>query len=89
MSENEEIKKAMIELEEMSEDEELRRLAELKEKAIKDEKSAKYRWTEEGIKKGIEKGIERVARKLIELKIPIQDIVIATGLTEEEILKLK
>ena len=52
MSENEEIKKAMIELEEMSEDEELRRLAELKEKAIKDEKSAKYRWTEEGIKKG-------------------------------------
>lgn len=38
MSENKEIKKAMRELEEMSEDEELRRLAELKEKAIKDEK---------------------------------------------------
>ena len=41
MEENKEIKKAMNELEEMSEDEELRRLAELKEKAIIDENLAK------------------------------------------------
>ena len=89
MSENKEIKKAMNELEEMSEDEELRRLAELKEKAIKDEKSAKYRWTEEGIRQGIEQGIQKVAKKLLKLNIPIEDIVEATGLTENEILKLK
>lgn len=89
MSENKEIKKAMNELQEMSEDEELRRLAELKEKAIRDEKSAKYRWTEEGIKQGIEQGIEKVAKRMIELNIEIQDIIKFTGLTEEQILKLK
>lgn len=97
MSENKEIKKAMKELKEMSEDEELRRLAELKEKAIKDEKSAKYRWTEEGriegikegIDKGIEKGVEQVAKKMLELNMPIQDIINATGLTEKQILELK
>ena len=64
MSENKEIKKAMNELQEMSEDEELRRLAELKEKAIRDEKSAKYRWTEEGIKQGIEETLIKITKKL-------------------------
>ena len=85
MEENKEIEKAMNELEEMSEDEELRRLAELKEKAIKDEKSAKYRWTEEGKK---QEKLE-IAKKLLELNIPIQNIIKATGLLEEQILKLK
>lgn len=85
MSENKEIKKAMEELEEMSEDEELRRLAELKEKAIKDEKSAKYRWTEEGIKEGI----EQVARRMLKLNMPIEDIINATELTKEQILAIK
>ncbi len=38
MEENKEIKKAMDELKQLSQDEELRRVAELKEKAILDEK---------------------------------------------------
>ena len=93
MSENKEIKKAMEELEGMSEDEELRRLAELKEKAIKDEKSAKYRWTEEGIKEGRKEGrkegIEQVARRMLKLNMPIEDIINATELTREQILAIK
>lgn len=92
MTENKEIKKAMKELEEMSEDEELRRLAELKEKAIRDEKSAKYRWTQEGIKQGIQKGIkqgiEQIVIKMKQKKLPIDIIMETTGLTKEEIDKI-
>ena len=86
---NKEIKKAMKELEKMSEDEELRRLAELKEKAIRDEKSAKYRWTEEGIKEGKKQEKIEIAKKLLELNTTIEDIIKVTELTKEEILKIK
>ena len=58
MNENKEIEEAMNELEEMSKDEELRRLAELREKAIRDEKNGLRHAREEGLKEGIEKGIE-------------------------------
>lgn len=89
MSENKEIKKAMNELQEMSEDEELRRLAELKEKAIRDEKSAKYRWTEEGIKQGIETTLIKITKKLKEKNVPIEIIIETTGLSKEEINNIK
>lgn len=97
MSENKEIEEAMNELEEMSKDEELRMVAELREKAIKDEKNglrhARQEGIEEGIKQGIEQGmekkIEEVTRRMLKLNIPIQDIINTTDLTEEEILKIK
>jgi predicted transposase/invertase (TIGR01784 family) len=45
-----------------------------------------------GMKQGIEKGIEKekfeVAKKLLDLHLPINDIVNTTGLTEEQILAL-
>lgn len=48
---------------------------------------------EEGIKKGIEEGLEKGAKKtalnMLNKKYPVKDIVELTGLTEEEILKLK
>ena len=50
VEENKNIKEAMEELEEISKDEELRRIAELKEKAIKDEMNGRIRYREEGVK---------------------------------------
>ena len=85
MEDNKEIKEAMNELEKISKDKELRRVAELREKAIRDEKNGLRHAKEEGIKEGI----EQVAKKMLELNIPIQDIIKTTGLQEKQILELK
>lgn len=75
MAENENIKRAMKELEEMSDDEELRRVAELKEKYIRDEANIRESALEDGfnegydngmkqgIKEGTEKGIQKGIQK--------------------------
>ena len=93
MEDNKEIEEAMNELEKISKDKELRRVAELREKAIRDEKNGLRHAREdgriEGIKEGIDQGIEQVAKKMVELNMPIQDIINATGLTEKRILELK
>lgn len=93
MKENSEIKEAMSELKKISEDEELRRVAELREKAIRDEKNglrhAKEDGIKEGIKEGIEKGKKQVAKRMLDLNMPLQDIINATDLTEEQILNIK
>ena len=89
MEDNKEIKDAMNELETISKDKELRRVAELREKAIRDEKNGLRHAKEEGIKEGIKEGIEQVAKKMLELNIPIQDIIKTTGLQEKQILELK
>ena len=39
--------------------------------------------------KEIKEGIEQVAKKMLELNIPIQDIIKTTGLQEKQILELK
>ena len=89
MEDNKEIKEAMNELEKISKDKELRRVAELREKAIRDEKNGLRHAKEEGIEEGIKEGIEQVAKKMLELNIPIQDIIKTTGLQEKQILELK
>lgn len=85
MENNQEIKKAMNELEEMSEDEELRRLAELREKAIRDEKNGLRHAREEGIKEGIREGIEQGAKQQ---KIEIAKEMKKQNYTNEEIQKI-
>lgn len=55
MGKNKNIKEAMKELEEMSEDEELRRVAELKEKYERDERNRIESAEEDGYSKGLEK----------------------------------
>ena len=89
MEDNKEIKEAMNELEKISKDKELRRVAELREKAIRDEKNGLRHAKEEGIKEGIKEGREQVAKRMLELNIPIQDIIKTTGLQEKQILELK
>ncbi len=59
MEENEEIKEAVEELEEISQDEELKRVAFLKEKYIRDEKSARRYYKEQGLEEGRILGIKQ------------------------------
>lgn len=58
MEENEELKQAVEKLNEISEDEHMQRIAELREKAIRDEKSIRITGLEEGREEGREIGIE-------------------------------
>lgn len=100
MNKNEEIKEAMQELEEISKDKELRLIAELKEKAIRDERNMMEHAIEDGLKQGIEQGIQqgieqgtkqaeiKMAQYLKSKNIDIEIIMEATNLTKEEIEKL-
>jgi len=83
--EDKEIEKAMERLETVSGDEHTRWLAELREKAIHDEASALGGAREEG--KLEEK--RKIARNLLDNEIDIEIIEKTTGLTKEEIKKLK
>lgn len=80
MKENEEVRKANSVLHIMSEDEELQRLAELREKWERDERSA--------LRSAREDGIERVAKRMKEKGIDIDTIIEITELTREVIEKL-
>ena len=84
MNENEEIKEAMSELEKISKDKELKRVAELREKAIRDEKNGLRHAREDGIKETEIK----IAKKLKQEDMSIEKISEITGLTKEEIEKL-
>ena len=93
MEENEKIKEAVEELKGMSEDEELRILAELREKGRRDDYAAREYAIREGREKGMQEGrkegIEEVARNMLRLKIDIEIISEVTGLTKEKIESLK
>jgi len=89
MEDNKEIKEAMNELEKISKDEELRMVAELREKAIRDEKNGLRHAREEGKLEGKIEGKKDVAKKMMEKGIGIDTICELTGLEREEVLKLK
>ena len=84
MKENEEVKKANTVLYEMSEDEKLQRLAELREKWDLDERSALGHAKDEGI----EEAKTEIAKKMKNKGIDLDIIIEMTGLTKEEIEKL-
>ena len=104
MKENEEMKEAKEKLEVMSEDEKMQILAELRLKAIRDEKAIKRfaikqgmeEGMEKGIKQGMEKGIKQgikqekkeTAKKMKAKGLDFKIIQEITGLTEEEINSL-
>ena len=97
MKENKEIKKANDEYEYLTGEAAERRLAFLRDKAIRDEKSIREGAMEEGEAKGREKGRKEgerkkqieIAKRLLKLGIGIEDIEKATELTKEEIENLK
>ena len=80
MKENKEIKRAQEELEYLTGDEEERRLAELREKAIRDEVTNR-----EG---AIEERTKEIAKKMKAKGISLNEIIEMTELTKEEIEKL-
>jgi len=77
---NKTLEKARIEMNYLTGDEEVRRLAELREKWEMDYNS--------GIGYARREGIKEVAKKMKEEKLPIELIIKITGLTKEEIEKL-
>ena len=96
MEESKEIKEAVEKLDNLSEDERMQRIADLREKAILDEKAIYAKGLDDGIKEGLEKGIKvgeeklkkeklEIAKKLKDEGISIEKIEQITGLTEEEI----
>ena len=104
MKENENLKEAVKKLDNLSEDERMQRIADLRQKAIMDEKAIYEKGLEIGIEKGIQRGMEKgiekgimegsqkekieIAKKMLELKIDKKTIAEATGLTEQEIEKI-
>ena len=97
MKENKDINKAIDELEQVSGNEKLRRIAELKEKYIRDEQASIEYAQDEGYRQGEENGRAKgkaeekteIAKNLLKKQMPIQDIAEVTGLNLEEIEKLK
>ena len=92
MVDNKYVKKAEKELEYLSGYEETRRLAELREKAIRDELAAIAQARDEGKSEGISLGIIQdkieIAKKMLAKEMDIALIIELTGLTKEEIEKL-
>ena len=96
MAKNEDIRKAIEELEQVSGDEKLQRIAELREKAIRDEHAAMSYAIEKRIEGTEEKKEEHngkkektvdIAKKMLKENLPIELIEKITGLSKEEIQK--
>lgn len=85
MEENEDIKLAKEELEKLKKDEHEQYMAELRMKHIMDSKAIE----KFGFKRGLEQGKLEIAKKLINIKMPIEQIIEITGLTEEELKSIQ
>lgn len=91
------IKKAKHVLEEISQDERELYLTHLREKYILDQNSYMSEGIEkgmeqgmkQGMKHGMQKGKKEIARKMVERKFEMDIIIQLTGLTKEDIIKLK
>ena len=88
MEKNEDIKDAVVTVHEMSEDEKLRRLAELREKAIMDEKAIRRAGYKRGMEAGEKNQKIEIAKRLKEMGMKIEEIMKVTKLSEEEIKEL-
>ena len=85
---NEVLKKARKELDYLTGDEAVRRLAELRDKWEMDDFFIKKRAKEEGEKAGEKREKKEIAKKLLEKGMEIKEIIEITGLTENEIKTL-
>lgn len=83
------LKKAMTTLEFLSQDEQTRMEYEARQKYLLDEASRVAGAKAEGVAEGMAKGKVEVARKLLALGAEIALIAKASGLSEEEIKKLR
>ena len=90
---NEKIKSALDDMEYLTGDEELQRLEELRESSAIDRGLAMSYARKQGIKEGEKIGIKEnqieTARKLLKKNVSIDIILEVTGLTKEELEKIK
>lgn len=102
--ENKEIKDAVKDYEVLTGDEEIKRLTEVRLMSELEEQSAlataRAKGTEEGLKQGKKEGLkqgkeeglkqgkEEIAKKLLEMNLPLKQIIEVTGLSKEEIEKI-
>ena len=93
MEKNKDIKTAGHELKQVSGNDELRRIAELKEKYIRDEAAALDFAKQKGINEGINQGIEQekiaTAKNMLTRNMDINLIADITGLSLEKLTELK
>ena len=93
---NEEVKKAKKVLDELSQDEHARRLAELREKYIMDQKATEAAGYDKGLEQGLKQGIEQgkknktleLAKKMKAQGLDSDTIHKITGISIDEINKL-
>ena len=89
MEDSKEIKEAVEKLDNLSEDERMQRIADLREKAILDEKAIYAKGVDDGIKEGLEKGKQKekleIAKKLKKEGMNTKLIAEITGLKIEDI----
>lgn len=83
------ISKAAISLKKLSADEKARQLYEARLKEQRDNYAREQGARQEGFEQGIEQGLEQVAKGLLKLNMPIEQIVAATNLTEEQVNNLR
>ena len=92
MEESKEIKEAVEKLDNLSEDERMQRIADLREKAILDEKAIYAKGLDDGIKEGLEKGKQKekleIAKKLKKEGMNTELIAEITGLKIKEIAEI-
>ena len=88
MKNNDSMKKAKEKLHTISKDEKLRRIAELREKAILDEKEAEYTGFSKGLEQGLVQGRKQIAKNMKLENIDIELIIKLTGLSKKEIEEL-
>ena len=89
MSENKYLKQAMDELGYLSDDPDFQRILEARVGFLRDMDARQQEHEERGIKKGEKNKQIEIAKKLLSMGLTIMQIAEATGLTEEEIAKLK
>ena len=87
---HEPVKKAMSRIRELSADEEARRLAFVRERALRDEVSFLNQAKREGRQEGLQEGREEIARNMI-LKTDMDDLAIAdiASLSVDDIARLR
>ena len=86
---NKEIVKAKKVLEEISQDEHERYLAELREKYILDQNNIEAPGYDKGLKQGIKEGKREIAKEMIKEKMPLEVISKITKIPKEELQEIQ
>lgn len=90
---NKTLEKARLQMNYLTGDAEVKRLAELREKWEMDYQSGMNYAKEEGLKQGIEQGVKQeqkeIVRKMLAQNLSIDMITKITGLTKKEIQEIK